>query len=197
MQKSHYTWKVPFNTEPNAHYVHPHCADINPDGVFDLMFDTPAEAFEFLFSEQLVDYAVENNWHLVQVIDTEVMPITEFIDNKCILVVSNGDMFEGTLGMFKDNFFSNATFNEIYAWCRSFDPPVDFSWKMKVEPASVIETQDRDNPEMFIMGEQELSQKVHDALADMDGDEFARIAGEIFGWDCYAVSGYYECTPKK
>ena len=194
MKTVHYTWKVPFNDEPNAHLVAPTCDGLEPDGVFDLMFDSREEAFDFLFNEMLLDHAIENGWVLVEVTDTPEMPITDFVNNKCILLVDNGAVFEGTLSMFQDCFFSNTTFNDIYTWSRSFfDSPVDFSWKMK-EEAPVQEDKDKVS-EVFFLDESVVSARVFDSLEHMDADDFSGVIEYLYGGKCFAVGGAYEFHP--
>jgi len=38
-----------------------------------------------------------------------------------VIKIDNGEMFEGTLDQFKENYFSNANISTIKEWCKKFN----------------------------------------------------------------------------
>jgi hypothetical protein len=48
---------------------------------------------------------------------------------------------------------------------------------------------------MIIISEDTLTNKIHDLLIEMDADELARIAGEMFGGECYYFWDGYHFYP--
>lgn len=49
----------------------------------------------------------------------------------------------------------------------------------------------------IIINEDTLTNKIHDWLLEVDADELARIAGEIFGGECYFFGDEYHFYPNE
>ena len=48
---------------------------------------------------------------------------------KLIIIIDNGDVFEGSLEQFRDCFFSNASIKTIKEWCKDLNMKVKFKYE--------------------------------------------------------------------
>jgi hypothetical protein len=54
------------------------------------------------------------------------------MEDSDIILVENGEMFEGTRGQFKDCFFSNADDEQINDWC------FDNGWSLNINGKTIL-----------------------------------------------------------
>jgi len=62
----------------------------------------------------------------------QTLVIKETLNMDSYITVENGDMFEGTRGMFTDCFFSNADDENIIAWCK------ENGWSLEIDGVKLL-----------------------------------------------------------